>query len=63
MNRAREAGWKNVLSASEEVLMELLFIIISIITIIDVLKKKKQKKKLNNSIFHNENEKCSLRSW
>ena len=43
MNRAREAGWKNVLSASEEVLMELLFIIISIITIIDVLKKKNKK--------------------
>ena len=43
MSRAREAGWKNVLSASEEVLMELLFIIISIITIIDVLKKKKKK--------------------
>ena len=37
MNRAREAGWKNVLSASEEVLMELVFII-TIITVIDVSK-------------------------
>ena len=35
MNRAREAGWKNVLSASEEVLIEF-FVIITVTTIIDV---------------------------